>query len=194
MAIQYDLGDPITFNEQEAALCGIWELNKQKLTTISASSNSSGSISVLVHEKNIELPLANDENPYTKVQTFVLNPGESVSLSAYAQDNKNSGTNSLSIDIIASEDTILKSINCPGGTYNDIDSKENYLKYVHGTVWDSNSVSLDVHIYSLNAQAGQYVGLMHTLPNKVLTFEFTQTGVLTYYPNTNTLNPKHSQS
>jgi hypothetical protein len=79
----YDLGDPITFNEQEAALWGVWELDKQKLTTISASSNSSGSISVLVHEKNIELPLANDENPYTNVQTFVLNPGDSVSLSAY---------------------------------------------------------------------------------------------------------------
>jgi hypothetical protein len=58
-------------------------LDKQKLTTISASANSSGSISVLVHEKNIELPLANTENPYTNVQTFVLNPGESVSLSAY---------------------------------------------------------------------------------------------------------------
>lgn len=181
----YDLGDPIKFDEQEAALCGIWELNKQKLTTISASSNSSGSISVLVHEKNIELPLANNENPYTNVQTFVLNPSDSVSLSAYNQDNKDS--NSLSIDIIASEDTILKSINCPEGTYTDIDSKKNYLKYVNGTVWDPKRATMQIFIYPLNAS----IGYMNMLPNQVLTFEFASSGVLTYYPNTNTLNPKH---
>ena len=35
---------------------------------------------------------------------------------------------------------------------------------------------------------------MNGLDDMILTFEFTQTGVLTYYPNTNTLNPNHSQS
>lgn len=181
---RYDLGSPITFNEQEAALSGVWELNKQKLTTISASSNSSGSISVLVHEQNIELPLANNENPYTNVQTFVLNPGDSVSLSAYQQENSN---NILSIDLIASDDTIFKSVTSYGFNYTDIDSKENSLRYSSGTLWN-DTADVWVNIYPLNKP----IGTMFALNTTTLTFEFTQTGVLTYYPNKNTLNPNHS--
>jgi hypothetical protein len=56
--------------------------------------------------------------------------------------------------------------------------------------WNNTSSGKYIHIYPLN----EAIGNTNSLRNGELTFEFTQTGVLTYYPNTNTLNPAHSKS
>ena len=120
--------------------------------------------------------MADESRPFTRGRTFVLDSSNSVAVvdDIYYQGD---GYSLLSIELSCEPGTALKKIACGGEAKNDGFGDSNLLE--SDTGWDKTGTIFFQNKYFAPIALMRMCGL---------SVDFTAGGVLTYYPNTNTLN------